>query len=253
MELLEIEVLPLQPSQFASSESGWHVEKQHGLLPDTKSRKKQLHLLDFENVRCMFSFCGNSHSLTLCRTSDGVPVGQFPPDRMVEDTAHRVANLLPRSAGKRFRLAELGCDKRLEPLLNRDGLDGPQLHLSPVGNNPPAQKVRLPRAGRVGFAFRATVRKFVDGVMIHCLRHGDRSQLRWPISVNGYSQSGHCLVQFPAFCRIFFNCSDDLVSLPQRSVTTTLAPAKEPSFPSVLSPNCRETAISETCQHSYPP
>jgi hypothetical protein len=92
---------------------------------------------------------------------------------MVENTAHCVANLLSRSAGKRFGLAELCCDKRFEPLLNRDGLDGPQLHLPPVGKNPPAQKLRLPIAGGVGFAFRATVGKFVDAVMFQSLRHSD--------------------------------------------------------------------------------
>ena len=32
--------------------------------------------------------------------------------------------IFSRSAGRRFRLAKLRCDKRLEPLLNRDGLDG---------------------------------------------------------------------------------------------------------------------------------
>src|ERR1700722_282852 len=200
-----------------------------------------------------FSFCGDAHSRTLCRTSDGVPVGEFPADCVVEDTAHRVANLLSRSASKRLGLTELCCNKRLEPLLNCNRLDGPQLYLPPVGNNPPAQKLRLPRTGRVGFAFRTTVGKFVDTVMLDCLRHGDRSQLRWTISVNVYSQFDHCFVEFLAFFRIFFNCSDDLISLAPRSVCATLAPAKEPSFHSILSPNRRETAISKTCQHSDPP
>ena len=84
-----------------------------------------------------------------------------------------------RSAGKRLGLSELCCNKRLEPLLSRNGLDGPQLYLPPVGNNPPAQKLRLPRTGRVGIAFRAAIGKFVDTVMLDCFRHGDRSQLRW--------------------------------------------------------------------------
>src|ERR1700692_2555759 len=67
MELLEIEVFPLQPSQFASAEPGWHVEKQHGPFPDTKTCQKQLHLLDFENVMCAFSFCGDAEARLVSR------------------------------------------------------------------------------------------------------------------------------------------------------------------------------------------
>src|ERR1700730_2089760 len=102
MELLEIEVLPFQPSQFTSTQPGGHVEKHYGPFSNPKGCKEQLHFLDVENVRCAFTFCRDAHTRAFGRASDWIPVSELPPYGMVEDTAHCVANLLFGAACKRF-------------------------------------------------------------------------------------------------------------------------------------------------------
>ena len=62
MEVLEIEVPPHQPGQFASPQPGWHVEKNHRPFPNSKRSEKQLHLQDFEDVGRTFSLGRDAYS-----------------------------------------------------------------------------------------------------------------------------------------------------------------------------------------------
>ena len=56
MEVLEIKVPPFQPSEFAPAQARRHIEKHHSPFPNTECPKEQVHFLDFENVRCPFTF-----------------------------------------------------------------------------------------------------------------------------------------------------------------------------------------------------
>jgi len=143
MEPLEIEVF--SPASSPRRSPSRHVEKHHGSLSTAKCRQKRLHLFDFESVGYALPLCGDVHARSFRRTSDGVPVNELPPDCMVENTAHRVPNLLSRTAGKRFGLAELRSDDWFQPLLNRNGFDGSELNFSPLRQNPPVSKIFLLR------------------------------------------------------------------------------------------------------------
>jgi len=74
MEVLKIEVLPFQPSQFAPAQSRRHVEKHHGSFPNSRYAKKQLHLHDFENVRSSFALGRDSNARTLTGARDRITV-----------------------------------------------------------------------------------------------------------------------------------------------------------------------------------
>ena len=119
---------------------------------------------------------------------------------MIEYTAHRLADLLSRTACQRFGLAKLARDKRLKPLFNRNSLDGPQLEFSPMRKNPPVQNPSFSVAGRVRLAFLTRISKLVEFVVLYGFCHGDRSQLGWAIRVDVEPQSSEQILQSWAVC-----------------------------------------------------
>ncbi len=62
MQVLEIEVLPLQARQFAPPQPRWHIQKDHSPLSNSKRPKKQVHFFDFENVWCPFTLSRNPNA-----------------------------------------------------------------------------------------------------------------------------------------------------------------------------------------------
>src|SRR5271157_1013884 len=102
MEVSEIEILPFQPSQFPPTETSGHVEKHHGFLPNSECCKEQLHFSDLENVRRPFAFGRDPNTRALNRTRDWIAVREVPPNCMIENATHRVADFLPGTACKRF-------------------------------------------------------------------------------------------------------------------------------------------------------
>src|SRR5437762_817376 len=110
MEVLEIEILPFQSGKFAAAQTRRHVEKHHGSFPNSQYSEEQVHLWNFENVRCPFTLCRDPNAGTPTGACDRIAIRELPPNRMIENATHRVPDLLSGAACKRLRLPELRCD-----------------------------------------------------------------------------------------------------------------------------------------------
>src|SRR5581483_9848294 len=101
-EVLEINVLPLDPAQLTSAKARSHVQEQHHPFPQLELGDDCLKFSNIKNI-------GHTHSLrTLADARPPIGAGdrvirsEVPPDSVIKQHAHQIADFRLGSARQRY-------------------------------------------------------------------------------------------------------------------------------------------------------
>ena len=91
LQVLEINVIPLQGEKFTNPKPRRHVEQNQGPIPHSELRQKSLKFMQFEDIGNPLSLRALAHEL------DRILIRPLVPHRVMEESAHKVPNLCFRS------------------------------------------------------------------------------------------------------------------------------------------------------------